>query len=207
MPAYNYIKPVWRNGAIAVTDAPHWAEVVIEEKIARGSRRTGRDTRLVRFEHEPTLHMSFAWLHMPVKLLQPCDHSTYRTGRYLHAFAMDDLHGIRLTPDLASKLLELVYGGDILRGVAAQQQFFEQLEHPADDDVARQLFVGAEQVRFATGARIGGGVAGDREPGGPGAMPPARRARAIAFGDSRKADRANAAMRELFGGLVRNWQS
>jgi hypothetical protein len=141
---YNYLRPIWHNGAAAVSDAPEPIRSAIEQMLA--ARRRGQETdELLRIEHDEAHGITIAWIQCMVSLRHGIDvASSYRTGKFLHALAMDDCDGEGLSVELARTLFETVHGPEISVGVASHEAVFEQLTHPDDADIARQLFVTGE---------------------------------------------------------------
>jgi len=143
---YNYMRPVWNNGAFAVSDAPETVRAAIERVVGqKGRRRDGEDDDLIQIENDAEHSLTVAWIHCSVTLRHGLDvASSYRTGKFLHALAMDDLGKDHLTLELARALFESVHGPDIEAGIASHEAIFEQLTHPDDADIARQLFVSGQ---------------------------------------------------------------
>ena len=137
MTIYNYLKPVWRNGAAVVSDLPPAVVPRVERLLDRNRRARAGE---VRVERLAGLGLTVAWLRQPVSLTTG---TGYRIARYVHAIVQeDDRDAPTLTLERAEALFEARYGPTLAPGIEAQQEVLAGRLHPEDAGVAAELFIG-----------------------------------------------------------------
>jgi len=110
---------------------------------ALGSSASADRRALIHLDRDLGNGLTVAWVRCGVSIREG---TSYRSAQYAHAIAADESDAVNLTRELALKLLESVYSHPLVEGIAAQQRFFECLDHPEDIDVARSLFVGKDHL-------------------------------------------------------------
>jgi hypothetical protein len=138
MPIYNYVRPLFSNGAHVVHDAPQPFEEALLTYFRRGPMKRFMSDH-VQLAWLPGTDLTVAWIMVEVQLQTGDSGLTYRRARYLHAIASE---GRELTRSMAQKLFIEVYGEDLAHGIAVGQAVLQRLTHPQEADEARDLFAG-----------------------------------------------------------------
>jgi len=141
MRIYNYVRPLWRNGAHIVHDVPERALTALKSHFAPGSiaRIASDDVQIAHLDEEG---LTVAWILFEVELPTRETGFSYRRARYLHVVVSPDPGWRDLDVHTARTLFSGVYGEDLKFGAAAGQVVLQKLTYPQDKEEALDLFVG-----------------------------------------------------------------
>jgi hypothetical protein len=143
---YNYVRPLWSNGAHVVQDAPEPFDEALRCYFGKGpmSRFIHDDIQVARL---PRNGLSVAWIMLEVELASDDASLSYRRARYLHVLASEERE---LDVASARRLFVEVYGPDLAHGIAAGQTVLQRLSYPEDAAEARDLFAGRPRATAPT---------------------------------------------------------